>query len=79
MSSSSHFLSHGTQAAGQHLPVVEYVKLDGSRSRTKILKASKDCFHTGHVHVLGQEDSTSEEEGEGWVAVSSCSGLVSAV
>ena len=80
MSSSSHIV-HGTQ---NDVPVVEYIGADGT-SRTKIMNHSRNCFHSGHVHLMmGDLDAGStdldRQRGapvDGWVAMSSCLGLVS--
>ena len=78
VSSSSHtLLPHSSAAAATHLPVVEYVKSDGSSSRTKIMNMTKDCFHTGHVHILSENEEEGGREKDGWVSISSCLGLVS--
>lgn len=71
VSSSSHFL-HSTP---ENPPTVEYIRANGV-SRTKVMNHSKLCFHTGHVQLMG-EDSEEETSTDGWVAMSSCSGLVS--
>ena len=82
VSTSTHFLHN---SADGKVPVVEYISADGS-SETKAFNRSRPCFHTGHVQLLPGGDSREErevvgeeEEGlvDGWVAMSSCSGLVS--
>lgn len=72
VSSSTHFLH-------DNLPVVEYIGADGL-SRTKKLNHSKQCFHEGHVEVMRESGDAEQENAitDGWVAMSSCSGLVSA-
>ena len=82
VSSSSHFVQ------GIHdqnnVPVIEYIGADGT-SKTKTMNHSKNCFHSGHVHLMGDHPDASgiaDLEGkapiDGWVAMSSCLGLVSA-
>ena len=42
------------------------------------MNMTKDCFHTGHVHILSEsEEDEREREKDGWVSISSCLGLVS--
>ena len=86
VSTSTHFFHSDVEG---RVPIVEYIRADGS-SKTKALNHSRPCFHTGHVQLLPREKSPREEgEGDreeeelaetwvdGWVAMSSCSGLVS--
>ena len=77
VSSSSHFV-HNSQNS---VPEVEYIRADGT-SRTKLMNHSRDCFHSGHVQLMGDVDARNanlEKEApvDGWVAMSSCLGLVS--
>ena len=84
VSSSTRFMHALSQ--DKELPIVEYVRADSS-SMTKTMTHSKPCYHSGHVHILREESPEEEREKElkeevrgsidGWVAVSSCSGLVS--
>ena len=74
VSTSSHFITHN---ATNSLPVVEYIEADGT-SRTKTVNHSRHCFHSGHVHLmLGAVERGTALDIDGWVAVSSCLGLVS--
>ena len=81
VSSSSHFV----QNTQNNVPVVEYIGADGT-SKTKTMNHSKNCFHSGHVHLMGDHHPDASaiadlERGapvDGWVAMSSCLGLVSA-
>ena len=75
VSSSTHFV-HNTP---NDVPIVEYIGADGT-SRTKVMNHSRHCFHSGHVHLMGDLDGTElgrEAPIDGWVAMSSCLGLVS--
>ena len=73
VSSSAHFL-HNTQ---DHLPVVEYIGADGFTRSSKTMNHSRWCFHSGHVHLMAENGEYQEETlTDGWVAISSCSGLV---
>ena len=78
VSSSSHFVHSAPNVA----PVVEYIGADGS-SRIKMMNHSRHCFHSGYVHLMGDLDASGtnlekEVPVDGWVAMSSCLGLVSA-
>ena len=78
VSSSSHFVHSAPNVA----PVVEYIGADGS-SRTTMMNHSRHCFHSGRVHLMGDLDASGtnlekEVPADGWVAMSSCLGLVSA-
>ena len=79
VSSSSHFV-HSTP---KNVPIVEYIGADGtSRTQKKMMNLSRPCFHSGHVHLIGQGDDAKSEDGasiDGWAAISSCSGLVSEI
>jgi hypothetical protein len=76
VTSSSHFV-HDTQ---NDVPVVEYIRADGT-SRATTMNHSRDCFHSGHVHLMGDLDTSTNTVREvpldGWVTMSSCLGLVS--
>lgn len=75
VSSSSHFV-HNTQ---NNVPVIEYMRADGTSS-TKMMNHSRQCFHSGHLHLVGDLDDAvlgREAPIDGWVAMSSCLGLVS--
>ena len=77
VSSSAHFLHH-TQL--DHLPVVEYIRADGSTRNSKTMNQSRNCFHSGHVHVMAESVENQEETlTDGWVTISSCLGLVSVI
>ena len=73
------------QGTQNNVPVVEYIGADGT-SKTKTMNHSKNCFHSGHVHLMGDRhpdaSAIADLEGkapvDGWVAMSSCLGLVSA-
>ena len=74
VSNSVHFL-HNTQ---DHLPVVEYIGADGYTRSSKTTNQSRKCFHSGHVHLMEESVENQEEMlTDGWVTISSCSGLVS--
>ena len=71
------------QNSPNNVPVVEYIGADGT-SRTKTMNHSRDCFHSGHVHLMGDHldasdiaDPVRKAPVDGWVAMSSCLGLVS--
>ena len=75
VSSSSHFV-HNTP---NDIPIVEYIGADGT-SRTKMMNHSRLCFHSGHVHLMEGDTQLKDESSiHGWVAVSSCLGLVSEI